>query len=93
MTSVQQKTQTIEFETALNVEEKDHEGKTFEWAKSLSLSVHIHNPSKACLTLWHGGTKDEYFCLELRNSESRQNVSIFLKRDELKVLETLLSNA
>ena len=98
MTSV---TQTTKKEQApqeqvatLREEMKDIDGNVYPWDTTLSSSVHVHNPSIAKLKLWNGSDpKSEYYSLYLSNSGGNNCVIIFFTPEELKALETLLSNA
>ena len=80
--------------TVLREERKDVDGNVYPWDTTLSSSVHVHNPSIAKLKLWHGtDPKSEYYSLQLSNSVGSNSVIIFFTLEELKALETLLSNA
>jgi hypothetical protein len=94
MTSIQQTEPKVkeEFSQVLREEQKDLEGETYDFDKSLSVSIHIHNPSKAVLKVWNQGKEGEYFSLRFSNSNDGISAIIFFKRDELEALETFLIN-
>ncbi len=95
MTSVEQKQigKVEEKKTSLRVEQKDRDGRVYEWDAILAASIHIHNPSVAKLKRWVKEDGTEYFVLALSNSNESNQATIFFLRDELQALRELLGSA